>query len=69
MVEDILTTLLGNVGGLGKWLQALGVVVVINIVFDVIAFIYNRKRMQEVYKIKDDMNRIERKIDRILKQK
>ena len=62
-----LTDLIAEIGSVGLWLQALGVVVVLTIIFDVIAFIFNRRRMMEIYTIKKDMTRIERKVDKILK--
>ena len=65
VIEDIVL----EVGRIGLWLQALGVIVILWIIFELIAFYYNRKRMQEVYKIKEDMKRVERKIDKILKKK
>ncbi|MBX4196392.1 hypothetical protein KW805_02275 [Candidatus Pacearchaeota archaeon] len=68
MAEDILTTLISDVGRVGLWLQALGIAIVAAFIFDVIAFFYNRKRMQEVYRIKEDMKRIESKIDKIMKK-
>jgi len=62
IVEDIII----EVGRLGLWLQALGIVVVFTIIFEIIAFLYNRKRLKEIAVIKKDMKRIEGKIDRIL---
>jgi len=65
IVEDIII----EVGRLGLWLQALGVVIVFTIIFELIAFFYNRKRLKEIAVIKIDMKRIEGKIDRILSKK
>ncbi len=62
------TEIIRTLGSLALWLQAVGVIVVAWIIFEVIALHINRKRMREVYKIKHDMSRIERKIDRILRQ-
>lgn len=67
MVDPTITDVLRDVGQIGLWLQALGVVVVLWIIFQVIAFWYNRKRMKEIYAIKKDMRRLEGKIDKILK--
>ena len=65
VIEDVVL----EVGKLGLWLQALGLITIIFLVFEVIAFFINRKRMQEIYKIKHDMRRIEGKIDKILKKR
>ncbi len=68
-IGDATTRILSNVGQIGLWLQALGVIVILWIVFEVVALAYHRKRMKEVYKIKEDMIRIEGKIDRLLQRK
>lgn len=57
-----------EVGQIALWLQALGIVIVLAIIFQVISFIYNRKRMREIDQIKKDMIRIEGKINKIIKQ-
>lgn len=56
-----------GVGQIGLWLQALGIVVVLAVVFQIISFIYNRRRMKQIYQIREDMTRIEGKIDKIVK--
>jgi biopolymer transport protein ExbB/TolQ len=71
-IPEALSSLPGFIGELGSivlWLQAVGIVVVLWIVFEAFAFYYNRKRLKEVYTIKKDMERIEGKIDRILGKK
>ncbi len=65
MVES----LLDQFGHLLIWMQAVGALIVAWLIFQVIALIYNMKRMKEIYVIKKDMVRIEDKIDRILKKK
>ncbi len=62
------TNLLIEVGKLGSWIQALGLVVVLWIVFEVVALIVNRKKRKALYRIKEDLARIESKLDRALKQ-
>jgi biopolymer transport protein ExbB/TolQ len=64
----VLGEVITEIGQIGLWLQALGIVIVLAIVFQIISFIYNRKRMREIYQIKKDMVRIERKLDKIIKQ-
>lgn len=58
--------LVSEIGKIGLWLQAVGLIVVAWIIFSIIDLLINRKRMKEVYKIKKDMKRIEGKIDKIL---
>ena len=67
-ITSVPTDIIAQIGGIGLTLQALGVVVILAIIFDVIAFIINRKRLKEIDIIKQDMARIEGKIDVILTQ-
>lgn len=61
------TRILFELGSIALWLQAIGILVIAWIVFEIIALYFHRKRMREVYKIKEDMKRIERKIDVIVR--
>ncbi|MDO8460765.1 MAG: hypothetical protein Q7S74_06665 [Nanoarchaeota archaeon] len=65
--QDLATTitLLGRVG---LWLQAVGILALIIIIFYIVNFFINRKRLKELYKTKEDVKRIEKKIDLILIQ-
>ena len=65
VVGDVIT----EIGQIGLWLQAIGVIIVLWIIFQLILLYINRRRMKEVHQIKKDMFRIERKIDRLLKSK
>ncbi len=67
-VVSVSSKLVSEAGKIGLWLQALGAIVVLWLIFEIIALLVNRKRMKEVYAIKDDMKRIEGKIDDIRKQ-
>ena len=68
-VMNVSSSLVSEVGKIGLWLQALGLVVILWVIFHIIALVMNRKRMREVYRIKEDMKRIESKIDNILASK
>lgn len=68
-LNDLPFELIGKVGEIGLYLQALGFIIVLWIIFQLILLYFNRKRMLEVYKIKQDMKRIEEKIDRILNKR
>tara|TARA_Y100000310_G_scaffold339112_1_gene430797 strand:+ start:346 stop:597 length:252 start_codon:yes stop_codon:yes gene_type:complete len=65
--------LLGDVivelGKWGKWIQALGLVVVLWLVFQIVALIVNRKKRKTLYKIRDDLQRLEKKVDKLLDRK
>ncbi len=66
VTDTIPFDLISSIGALGKWLQALGIVIVITIVFQVITFFLNRRRLKEIEVIKKDMARIEGKIDSLI---
>jgi hypothetical protein len=58
--------LISQVGQIGLWLQALGVVIILTIIFQIIIFILNGKKLREIHLIKQDMARIEGKVDVLL---
>jgi len=68
LTTEVAVTLISEVGRIGLWLQALGVFVVIWIGVQVFN-LYNihRRRSSLVY-IKNDLRRIERKLDKVLKK-
>lgn len=68
-LTEIPFEVLGKVGQIGLWLQAIGIIVVLWILFQLIIIYFANKRMQEVYKIQGDMKRIEEKIDSLLKKR
>ena len=45
-IDEILT----QVGEIGLWLQALGIVIILMIIFNVISFIFNRKNIKNYNK-------------------
>ncbi len=65
-VTDVPADLIVQLGKIGLWLQAIGVVILIWIAAQIISFILNRKRLMEIYHIKEDMKRIEDKIDSLI---
>jgi purine-cytosine permease-like protein len=69
MVVEEVGTVIVALGKIGLWIQALGIVVVLWIIFQLINFFINRRRMKEIYTIKDDMKRMENKLDKLLKKK
>lgn len=67
-VGDISVNILTQVGQIGLWLKAAGIIFILWIIFQVIIVIINARRMKEIYKIKEDMKRMEAKLDKILKK-
>ena len=58
-----------EVGRIANWIQAIGFLVVIWFVIQIIFLILNRKKKKALYKIREDLERIEKKLDRVLKKK
>jgi hypothetical protein len=69
MVGEEIVDIIAYIGKIGLWLQALGAIVILWIIFQIISWMYNRRRMKEIYSIKKDINRIEKKIDKILNKR
>jgi len=66
MVIENITDVVMALGKIGLWIQALGIFVVLWVVFQIFNSLINGKRLKEVYNIKEDMKRIEGKIDKLL---
>ena len=58
-----------ELGRIGLWIQAVGFIVVLWIVIQVVNYVFNRRRMRAIEEFRQDIKRIERKIDRLLKGK
>lgn len=69
MAIENLAEVIFEVGRIALWLQALGVIVILWIGFEIIALIVNRKKRKAIYSIKKDLKRIEDKIDKLLKKR
>ncbi|MCH7567934.1 MAG: hypothetical protein IIA87_00800 [Nanoarchaeota archaeon] len=57
-----------ELGRIGKWIQAVGLLVILWIIVQAITMFFNRKRRKSLYSIKADLKRIEKKIDRLDKK-
>jgi len=57
-----------ELGRIGKWVQAIGLIVVLWIVVQVANLYFNRKRRKLLEKVNEDVRRIERKIDKLVKK-
>lgn len=68
-ILNITKFVIENVGKLGLWIQALGLFVVIVLVFWIVSLILNWKKRRDISQIKQDLERIEKKIDRLAKKR
>lgn len=66
---NILNDLVIEVGAIGHWLQAIGVLVIIWIIIQIVNQIVNRKNYKKLRGIRQDINRLEKKIDKLNKKK
>jgi len=65
---DVLTEVFLQVGQIALWLQAIGIVVVVWIIFQIINLFINKRRFDSLLEIRKDVDRIEGKINKILKK-
>lgn len=68
-LTDIPTEIILEIGRIALWMQTLGIIVLLWIVFNIITLIVNRKKRKAIDKIQKDLKRIETKIDKLLKKK
>ncbi|MEK6945954.1 MAG: hypothetical protein AABW63_04150 [Nanoarchaeota archaeon] len=61
--------LVAEVGKLGSWLQAIGIIVIAWLIFQIISLIINLKKKKLLEKISQDMKRIEKKVDVLKKRR
>lgn len=66
-LSEVTRELILELGKVGLWVQAIGLLIILWLIFQVIALIVNRKKRKALYSIKGDLERIEKKIDKILK--
>ena len=57
-----------EVGKIGLWLQAIGVIVILWLVFNAVNLWLNRKRWKKLEEFEATAERIERKLDKVLKK-
>ncbi len=69
VVEDtIIADLIKDIGQIGLWIQAVGIVIILWVVFQVIILINNRIRRKQLYEIENRLKRIESKVDKLVKK-
>ena len=66
---DVASEIITGIGSIGKWLQALGVVIVVWLLLQITNFLINRKHLKTLSSIKQNLERIETKIDKMQKKK
>lgn len=74
MVSENFTTqfvpeILLEAGRIVKWLQAIGIIILLWIVFQIVTLIVNRKNRKIIYKIEKKLQIIEDKLDKLTRKK
>jgi large-conductance mechanosensitive channel len=73
MALDLNTTnvseLVVEVGKLGTWLQAIGIIVIAWLIFQIISLIINLQKKKMLQKISEDVKRLEKKVDSLKKRR
>ncbi len=71
IVDELINTSAQMAQGMGRlalWLQALGVIVVLWILFQLMNLWFNNKRWKKLKEFEIKINTLEKKIDRLLKR-
>ncbi len=72
VIEDTagtITNLVERIGQIGTWIQAIGLVIILWLIFEIILLINNRIKRKQLYKIENKLQTLENKIDKLLKKK
>ncbi len=68
LAPDTIADLITQLGSIGKWIQAVGIVVILWLIFEIIILINNRIRRKQLYEIEEHLKGIEKKLDKVLKK-
>jgi Tfp pilus assembly protein PilO len=68
-IEDIPTDIILELSKIGKWIQAVGLVIILWIVFQIIILINNRIKRKKLHSIEQILESIEKKINILLRKK
>ncbi len=72
MVElppDILTNLIAQIGKIGLYIQAIGLIIILWLIFQIIILINNRLKRKKLHTIEERLDKIEKKINKLLENK
>ena len=68
-VVDLSGSILLELGKIGLWLQTLGVIILLWLIVQIITLIMNRKKRKTIDSMKEDLIRIEKKLDKLCRKK
>jgi len=67
-IEELPVEIINSIGAIGLWLKAIGIVVIAWIIIQIVNLFLNRKKIMKLNSIQSDLERIEKKIDKIKKK-
>lgn len=67
--SEYMPQLILELGKLGKWLQAIGAIILLWLVFQVVNLIINIKRKNHLKRMGEDIKRLEKKVDNLLRKR
>ncbi len=65
LIEDIVL----EVGKLGRWIQAVGLIVILWMIVQAITLYFNRRRRFLLMSIEERLKRVEDKLDKLIRRK
>ncbi|MCW8966692.1 MAG: hypothetical protein OQK82_08430 [Candidatus Pacearchaeota archaeon] len=68
-LTNVPTDIILEIGKIALWLQTVGIIIILWILFEIISLIINRKKRKAIYSMKSDLKRIENKLDKLLQKK
>ncbi len=66
---ELMPQILVELGQLGIWLQAIGVIALLWLIFNIVSLIVNLGRKKELERIRHNIIRVEKKVDNLLRKK
>ena len=66
---EVITNLVTKIGEIGLWMQTIGIIVIVTLVGIIINYFSNKKRLREIETIQTKLDKIENKLNKILKEK
>ncbi|MDO8509050.1 MAG: hypothetical protein Q7S27_05185 [Nanoarchaeota archaeon] len=67
--ETAIADILKEIGLVGLWIQAVGLIIILWIIFQIIILVNNRIRRKQLYEIENRLKKIESKINQLVKKK
>ena len=69
ITTEMLTGIITTVGQLVLFLQALGLIIVLWLIFQIVTLIVNRKKRKILENVQKDIKKLDKKIDKLLNNK